>query len=157
LSDEQYTSVEDSLNEALALTYPDTVEITDYYFLDDDVVFNSEMSQRFTMNLFSEELQVFVSDAESFEDARSQGVVDDLTKYYSTEQLSALDEQGRLLYIKNDDDNTEKPYGIRVNESAIFSKCDLYSGKEDAVYAGIIPIKGYTDNAKAALDEIIKE
>jgi flagellar basal body-associated protein FliL len=157
LSDEQYTAIENSLNEALELTYPDTVEITDYYFIDDDVVFNNEMSQRFTMNLFAEELQVFVSDAESFEDARSQGVVADLTEYYSDEQLAALDEQGRLLYMKNDEDGTEKPYGIKVNESAIFSQCDLYSNSDEPAYAGIIPIKDHTDNAKAALDEIIKE
>jgi hypothetical protein len=157
LTEEQYNGVKDEMNEALSLTYPDTIQITDYYFIDGDVIFNDEMNQRFSMQLFSKELQVFVSYSDNFDEALSDGFIADLTKYYSSAELEALKAQDRLLYLKDETDGTEKPYGIKINSSAIFKKCGMYTNEEQPAYAALIPVKDYTDNAKAALDAIIKE
>lgn len=156
LNQEQLEGLEADVDAALSLPKDKTVRFTTYYFDEDDDVFNVDMQQKFMTYLYTLETHLIAAYRAAFENFVSSGYIAPLTDYYSEEELSALDEKGRLIYFTDPEDNTEKPFGISLYDSALFNKYDVFDTSSQPAYIGIFPAAGFEESSRAAADEIIK-
>ena len=156
ISTEQTDALTADLNNALGLAESDSVTVSNYYFDENDTVFNVEMEQKFVTYLFSMEINVIVAfkaDMELFIDSE---YIAPLSEYYSDEELKVLEEKGMLFYHTDPLDNQEKPFAIDLSSSALIEKYKVLEGYEEPAYLAIVPIGGYEDNTKSVIDEILK-
>jgi hypothetical protein len=144
------------LDAALSLGDDQTVNITNFYFMDDDSLFNNDMEQKFITYLYSLELNVVAATKSDFELFVESEYVAPLTDYYSEDELSTLDKSGLLMYETDPLDNTEKPFGINLKSSALMNKYAVFADEEEDAFACIVPVHDEDDKAKAIVDALIK-
>ena len=156
LNQQQLEGLEEEMDTALALPKDKTVRFTTYYFDENDDLFNVDMQQKFMTYLYTLETHLITAYRAAFENFVSSGYIAPLTDYYSEEELAALDEDGRLIYFTDPEDNTEKPFGINLYGSALFEKYNVFDMSSQPAYIGIFPAAGFEEGSRAAVDEIIK-
>lgn len=154
---EQSAELTSRLNSALGLASPETVTVTNYYFDENDKLFNVDMEQKFVTYLFSLEMHAVAAPRADMEMFVSAEYIAPLTDYYTEAELEKI--SGRLIYLPDPlDGNREKPFAISLEGSAlcedigIFDNCSLPDR-----CVGIIPVEGCRDNTRALIDELIRE
>lgn len=156
ITQEQSESLTSALNSALGLAAPDTVTLSNYYFEENDPIFNVEMEQKFVTYLFSKELQVVLgvqSDIEMLIDAE---YIAPLNEYYTDEELAQLDEKGLVMYRTDPLDEKEKPFAVDIDGSSLCKSNKIFEGYNEKTYAVIVPIEGFKDNSRAVIGELLK-
>lgn len=157
ITEEQNSTMTDQLNESLGLVFPDTVTVTDYYFDENDKVFNVDMEQKFITYLFSLEMHLVAApktDVEMFVQAE---YLAPLTDYYTEDELKEIED--RLVYLPDPlDGNKEKPFAINLESSKLVNDLGIFDNAlEPEPCIGIVPVDGFESNIKSVLDQMIKE
>jgi hypothetical protein len=155
ITQEQTDGLTADLNSALSIGTDKSVTITNYYFDSTDSVFNNDMEQKFITYLYSLELHLVAANQEDTEMFIDSEYIAPLTDYLSEDELNELDAKGMVLYHTDPLDNTEKPFAVNIDSSALLNKYNIFTTEESA-YLSVIPIEGYQDNTKAVIRELLK-
>jgi hypothetical protein len=113
------------------------------------------MEQKFITYLYSLELHLVAANQEDTEMFIDSEYIAPLTDYLSEDELNELDAKGMVLYHTDPLDNTEKPFAVNIDSSALLNKYNIFTTEESA-YLSVIPIEGYQDNTKAVIRELLK-
>ena len=133
---------------------------------------NAEVQQRIITLSAANSLDLILSDRDSFGYYASIGIFSDLSEYYSAEELSSLDAEGRLYYIdladlennsnsgsftfsEKDYKDMEKPcpVGVIVSDSSELKKIGAYTDSE--AIAGICYGSEHTDLSKDFIEFLL--
>jgi hypothetical protein len=155
ISIEANESLTADLNTAMSLEDGQSVNVTDFYYTEDDTLFNNDMEQKFITYLYSLELNVVTAAKSDFELFVQSEYVAPLTDYYSEDELKALDESGLLMYETDPLDNTEKPFGVNLKSSTLMNKYAVFADEAEDAFACIVPVHDEDDKARAIMDALI--
>lgn len=156
ISDEKSAELTNRLNKALSLTSPNTVTVSDYYFDENDELFNVDMEQKFVTYLFSLEMHTVAAPKADMEAFVQAEYIAPLTDYYTEEELAKIED--RLIYLPDPlENNKEKPFAISLEDSALCSSIGIFDNcPEPDPCIGIIPVEGFKDNIRAVVNELTK-
>lgn len=156
INEETSSELTNKLNAALSLAPPNTVTVTDYYFDENDELFNVDMEQKFVTYLFSLEMHTIAAPKSDMELFVQSEYIAPLTDYYTDEELAKI--RDKLIYLPDPlDNNTEKPFAISLEGSALCSTLGIFDNSpQPDPCIGIIPVEDYKDNIRAIVNELIK-
>lgn len=153
---EQSDGLAGDINKALGLVQPETVTVSNFYFDENDVIFNTEMEQKFITYLFSKELHIITGVKSDIEMLIDSEYIAPLNEYYSADELEEFEDKGLLLQRKDPLDKKDKAFAININNSELYNKYSIFEGYDEPVYLAVVPIAGFEDNTRAVIGEIIK-
>lgn len=130
------------------------VEITNFYRSPNDPMMDAEMDQKLNTYMFAQQLHLLISNSEDLDVFVSSEYTIPLTEVISEQELSAYDEAGLLHYAIDPVDNTEKPFGISMQNSALIKDNNILEG--EVSYISISPMYDNMENTINILRELLK-
>lgn len=144
------------LNKALGLDEKQTVNISNYFFQNNDEYFNVEMEQKFVTYLYSLELNAVAAEKSDMELFIDSEYIAPLADYLTEEEIKSLGEKGLVMYRKDPLDGKEKPFAVDVSESRVFNKYKVFNGEKEKGYIAAVPVKGKEQQTIKVMKEIMK-
>ena len=132
-------------------------EVTNFFFTEgkssEDVIQDQDMLNKFYTYLYSLQLDIFIGNKEDTEACIKADFLNPVDKYFGEEEMKAFEDGSRLLYGMGSEDKEEKPYAIKIENSALANELGILN--DDEYYIGFVPIEGREETAKKAVEMFV--
>lgn len=133
-----------------------TVEIQSFYTDQNDVMVEAELNQKFNTYIYASQFNLLLGNEEDTNTFISSEYVAALDDYLSDDEIAELDEQGLVLYALDPYSNETKPMAVKLVNSALISKYNLYTDSD--CYISFVPMPDeYTENTISVFKEFLKQ
>lgn len=133
-----------------------TVEIQSFYTDQNDVMVEAELNQKFNTYIYASQFNLLLGNEEDTNTFISSEYVAALDDYLSDDEIAELDEQGLVLYALDPYSNEIKPMAVKLVNSALISKYNLYTDSD--CYISFVPMPDeYTENTISVFKEFLKQ
>lgn len=133
-----------------------TVEIQSFYTDQNDVMVEAELNQKFNTYIYASQFNILLGNKENTNTFISSEYVAPLSDYLTNDEIKAYDEKGLVLYALDPYSNQTKPMAIKLENSAILNKYNIYQDKD--CYLSFVPMPAeYKENTIKAFNEYIKQ
>ena len=134
------------------------VKFTSYYSSEADPTVAVDMDQKFSMVLYSRELDIIITgrnekmNFDYFSNFAKDGNIIPLDLVYTKEELDEFEKRGVLLYC-DDTKGKKRPFGISAKNTTSALK-DYKGFEQETRYMGIAVMSQRIDNAKKVMEEL---
>lgn len=133
-----------------------TFDVQSFYTDQSDVMVEAELNQKFNTYIYASQFNLLLGDEEDTNTFISSEYVSSLDDYLSDDEIAELDEQGLVLYALDPYSNETKPMAVKLVNSALISKYNLYTDSD--CYISFVPMPDeYTENTISVFKEFLKQ
>ncbi len=137
-------------------TNKNTVEIECFYSDEADVMIEAELNQKFNTYLYASQFNMIMADREFTDKFIASGYYVPLEKYIGSEAVKTFEDKGLVLYGPDPDTKENVPIAVKLSNSALLKKYDLYQGKDSYVGFVIMP-EEYKESTVSTFNVIMAE
>lgn len=133
-----------------------TVDIQSFYTDQSDVMVEAELNQKFNTYIYASQFNILLSDKENTNTFISSEYVAPLSDYLTEDEIKAYDEKGLVEYSLDPYSNQTKPMAIKLQNSALLKKYNLYQGRD--CYLSFVPMPPeYKENTIKVFKEFLNQ
>lgn len=116
-----------------------TVEIECFYSDETDIMVEAELNQKFNTYLYASQFNMIMADSEYTNTFIEAGYYVPLEKYIGAEAVKKYEDKGLILYGPDPETGNLVPIAVKLSDSALLKKYNLYQDKDSYVGFVVMP------------------
>lgn len=160
---DQFISIEDNkkivneLNTQFGLDGKEyTVDIQSFYTDESDVMVEAQLNTKFNTYIYASQFNILLGDKEDTNTFIASEYVAPLSDYLTDDEIKSYDAKGLVVYSLDPYSNQTKPMAIKLQNSAILKKYNLYQDRD--CYLSFVPMpEEYNENTTKVFKEFLNQ
>lgn len=126
-----------------------------YYSDENDPTVESNLFQKFNTYLYANQYQLIISNKENIETFAQNEILYPMAAYLTKEDIAEYEKNYEILYTKNPETGRDDAFGIKLDNSALLKKYDIF--QRETPYIAFVPQPSeYTERTFNTLEQFLK-
>lgn len=133
-----------------------TVDIQSFYTDQEDVMVEAQLNEKFNTYIYASQFNILLGDKEDTDTFIASEYVAPLSDYLTEDEIRAYDSKGLVEYALDPYSNQNKPMAIKLQNSALLKKYNLYQDRD--CYLSFVPMpEEYNENTIKTFKEFLNQ